>query len=211
MPPAKLLVAALAATLVAPVLAQYKVIDANGRVTYTDRPPSAEGAKVVPMSRGGVTAEADSSAAALPYDLRQIVARYPVTLYTGPNCTPCEAGRQLLQQRGIPYSERLVLNEDDSDALERLSGGRVLPSLGVGSQALRGFGASDWSSYLDAAGYPRESRLPRTWQPAAASPLVARTSPAAQAPAPAAPAARAPRPAPDEGEGQPGPASTIRF
>ncbi|ODU09911.1 MAG: hypothetical protein ABS84_05455 [Rubrivivax sp. SCN 71-131] len=205
MHPGKLLLAAWAAVLVAPVVAQYKIIDAQGRVTYTDRPPATEGSKVLPMS-GGVAAAAAAGNSALPYELRQIVARYPVTIYTGPDCTPCEAGRQLLRQRGVPYSEREILNEDDSAALERLSGGRVLPSLAVGSQALRGFGATDWSSYLDAAGYPRESRLPRNWQPPAASPLVAR---AAATPA-STPAARAERPAPDAEATAP-PVSTIRF
>jgi len=217
MRPSPLLLAALSAVLVAPALAQYKIVDANGRVTYTDRPPSGEEAKLVGKGRSAAGAGPDtttSGAAALPYELRQVVARYPVTLYTGPSCTPCEAGRQLLRQRGVPYSERQVLNEDDSAALERLSGGRILPSLAVGSQALRGFSPTDWSSYLDAAGYPKESRLPRNWQPPAATPLVARApAPAASTPSPAVraqPPARAA--APDAGEDAPAPpASTIRF
>ena len=57
MHPGKLLLAAWAAVLVAPVVAQYKIIAAQGRVTYTDRPPATEGSKVLPMS-GGVAAAA---------------------------------------------------------------------------------------------------------------------------------------------------------
>lgn len=208
--PAKLLLAVLAAVCMMPATAQYKVIDANGRVTYTDRPPSSEDAKVQNMSRGGVAAEADSGPAALPYELRQIVARYPVTFYSGRQCTPCEAARQLLRERGIPYTERQVLNEDDSAALERLSGGRILPSLTVGTQALRGFNPTDWSSYLDAAGYPKASRLPRHWQPAAATPLVAR-APVAAASAPRAPASAPAATADDDEPPAPPPATGIRF
>jgi glutaredoxin len=106
--------------------------------------------------------------------VRQLAQRYPVTLYTAPNCAPCDAGRQMLQQRGIPYAERGILNEEDAAALRRLTAGRTVPSLTVGVQALRSFNADDWAATLDAAGYPRESRLPRGWQPPAATPLAPR-------------------------------------
>lgn len=197
---APLLIAVAAAALAGPALAQYKVVDANGRVTYTDKPPVTDNAKVVNLGRSGApAAPAEGADAGLPFELRQIAARFPVTFYTGASCTPCEAGRQLLRQRGVPYGERQIITDEDSAALERLTGGRTIPSLSVGSQALRGFNPTDWSSYLDAAGYPRESRLPRSWQPPAATPLVARApATAASAPPavtePARPAAQAPAP-----------------
>lgn len=206
---APLLIAVAAAGLAGPALAQYKVVDANGRITYTDKPPVSDNAKVVNLGRSGApAAAADGADAGLPFELRQIAARFPVTLYTGASCTPCEAGRQLLRQRGVPYSERQIVTDEDTAALERLSGGRTLPSLSVGSQALRGFNPTDWSSYLDAAGYPRESRLPRSWQPPAATPLVARAPaiPASAPPAAAEPARpAAPAPAAEA------PTPTIRF
>jgi glutaredoxin len=203
----QLLIALTAAGLAVPALAQYKVVDPDGRVTYTDRPPVAESAKVMPLGRSGApTAGATATEGGLPFELRQVATRFPVTLYTGASCTPCEAGRQLLRQRGVPYVERQIVTAEDSAALERLSGGRTIPSLTVGSQALRGFNPTDWSSYLDAAGYPRESRLPRGWAPPPATPLVAR-APAVPAatPAPAEPA-RPAAPAPAET-----PNPTIRF
>jgi hypothetical protein len=52
-----------------------------------------------------------------------------------------------------------------------------VPSLTIGAQQLRGFSEADWVAYLDAAGYPRESKLPRNWQAPAATPLVERTPP----------------------------------
>lgn len=194
--------------LTGPVLAQYKVVDADGRVTYTDRPPVAETARVLPLGRSGAAAAASPAAeAGLPFELRQVSARFPVTLYTGANCTPCEAGRQLLRQRGVPYAERQVVGDEDSAALERLSGGRTIPSLTVGTQALRGFNPADWSSYLDAAGYPRESRLPRGWTPPPATPLVAR----APAPPPVAPPAAAEPVRPDTPLPADAPSPGIRF
>ncbi len=161
----------------APLYAQYKVVGPDGKVTYTDRPPAAASGKVTELGgRGGVAAEN----AALPLELRQAVSRYPVTLYASVGaCEPCDGARQLLRQRGIPYSEKSVQNAEDADALERLSGGRDAPTLSIGSQTLRGLAPEVWNSYLDAAGYPRDSRLPPNFAYAPATPLVARAAPPA--------------------------------
>ena len=186
--------AALLVTL--PVLAQYKVVGPDGKVTYTDRAP-AQG-KVTPLSARNSNGPAAPDAG-LPAELRQVAGRYPVTLYTiAGACELCSAARQLLRQRGIPYTEKQVTSPEDNDALEKLSGGRDVPTLSIGSQTLRGLASEVWSSYLDAAGYPRESRLPANYQYAAPTPLTERepTRAARAADAtPAAPAAPAPEPA----------------
>ncbi|MDE2452317.1 MAG: glutaredoxin family protein [Burkholderiales bacterium] len=187
-----------------PVLAQYKVVAPDGRVTYTDRPPADGSARVSSLGREGALPGTGSPL--LPLELRQPASRYPVTLYTTADCPPCDAGRQYLQQRGIPFSERSVSNNDDSAALERLTGARTVPTLTVGSQALRGLSQNDWASYLDAAGYPRDSHLPPNWQQPPATPLVARA-----APRPATPdSAAAPAP-PPRAEVPAAPESKIRF
>ncbi len=167
---AALLLAALAA---APALALFKTVGPDGRVTYSDRPPPSGSGQVTPL---GVTGTAPPSDAVLPPDLRQTQQRHPVTLYSSTGCRPCDEGRRLLQQRGIPFAERQVLSEEDAQALERLMGGRTVPALTIGAQPLRGFSEPDWHSYLDVAGYPRESRLPRDWKPAAPQPLVPRAA-----------------------------------
>ncbi|MDP9044714.1 MAG: glutaredoxin family protein, partial [Pseudomonadota bacterium] len=127
--------------------AQYKVIGPDGKVTYTDRPPAASTAKVTAL---GTHADASAAVdASLPLDLRQPVAKYPVTLYTVSGaCDPCQSARQMLRQRGIPYAEKQVQSPEDTDALERLSGGRDAPTLAIGSQFLRGLAPDVWSSYL---------------------------------------------------------------
>jgi len=173
----------IALAVVLPCQAQYKVIGADGKVTYTDRAPQPQDGKVSTLGLKPITAVGDPSG--LPIELRQAVTRYPVTLYVlNGNCDPCEAARRLLRQRGIPYSEKQVQSADDGDALERLSGGRDAPTLSIGSQTLRGFAPEVWGSYLDAAGYPRESHLPPNYQYAAATPLTERRDAAPrQAPA----------------------------
>jgi glutaredoxin len=184
--------------------AQYKVVAPDGSVTYTDRPPAAANARVTPIGRNAIAAAAAANPElALPLELRTAVQRHPVTLYTSDSCAPCDSGRRLLQQRGVPFSERRVVSDEDTTALERLFGGRTVPALTVGNQPLRGFNEADWSSYLDAAGYPRQNRLPRNWVAQAPRPLVERNAPAA------APAAAEPAPAPAVAD-TPAPAG-IRF
>lgn len=186
-----LLVAAAATLLAAPSWALYKVVGPDGRVTYTDRPPTAEAARRVSTLNPGRAPAAESR---LPYALSQVAQRYPVTLYTAAECVPCDSARQLLQQRGIPYMEKRIVSDDDAQALDQLGAGRMLPGLSIGSRQLRGLNTAEWTSFLDAAGYPRESQLPKGWQPPPAAPL---SAPAAAAAAAASqPAAAAGREAP---------------
>jgi glutaredoxin len=156
-----LALSALAATV--PLAhAQYKVVDSDGKVTYTDRAPNSTEARVTAL---GARGPADAVEPDLPYELRQAATKYPVTLYTTTGvCDACSAGRQLLRQRGIPFTERQAVTSEDVDALEKLSGGRDAPTLTIGSQVVRGLAHDTWNQYLDAAGYPRESKLPPGYQ-----------------------------------------------
>ena len=144
-------------------------------MTYTDRPSTNALDSRVSSLTAGAPAPAEVS---LPLELRQATGRFPVTLYvTTDDCAPCTSARQLLRQRGVPFAERQVQTPDDVLALERISGGRDAPTIGIGSQVLRGLTPELWNSYLDAAGYPRESRLPANYEYPAPTPLVARAAP----------------------------------
>lgn len=202
---AGLLGSLLGSLLAAPAQAQtvYRIVGPDGRVTFSDQPPSQPNAKaapaaVAPYAPGG----GGNSAAALPFELRQVAARYPVTLYTGPNCPPCQAGRALLSRRGVPFAERTVTTNEDIEALKRLGGEATLPLLTVGAQVVRGWSEPDWSQFIDAAGYPKTSQLPAGWLPGPARPLVeaqARPAPRGEtAPAPAAATGPATSPASEE-------------
>lgn len=191
----------LLATVAASAWAQYKVVAPDGSVTYTDRPPAETTSRVTALGRNSTSAAAEIG---MPIDLRQAASRYPVVLYATADCPPCDNGRKLLQARGVPYSERRIASEEDALALERVLGGRTVPGLTVGAQPLRGFSEADWAAYLDAAGYPRESKLPRNWPVPVATPMVER---AVAAPAPA----RAPAPEPRAPEPVAPAPGTIRF
>lgn len=154
-----------------PSHAMYKVVGPDGKITYTDVQPSpGKTGKVTPIGSNSVT----QNEVSLPVELRQPVARYPVTLYVTNGCEPCNTGRQFLRQRGVPFSERTIATTEDVDALQRLTGGREAPALTIGAQTVRGLSQDIWANYLDAAGYPRESRLPGNYQYPLAAPLTER-------------------------------------
>jgi glutaredoxin len=177
----------------------YRIVGPDGKVTFSDKPPVEASSKVGTTSG---TTSGGSASAGLPYELRQVAGKYPVTLYVGDNCGPCGAGRSMLTSRGIPFAEKTVNSNEDIQALQRLSGDASLPFMTIGSQQLKGFSDSEWTQFLDAAGYPSSSTLPPSYRRPAATPLVAVAPAPAVAGAAPAPAARpaaapAPRPAPN--------------
>jgi glutaredoxin len=178
---AALAVCATGALLATAAQAQqvHRIVGPDGKVTFSDRAPEDKKAQstVLSTASGGA-----ASNPALPSELRQIASRFPVTLYTGESCSPCQQARQLLVQRGVPFTERSVNTNDDIDALRRLSGESALPFGTIGRQQLKGFSDAEWTQYLDAAGYPAQSRLPRGYTQPAATPLAPTKAPAASAP-----------------------------
>ncbi len=188
-PVAHTLIAALSALLLfTGAQAQvFRAVGADGRVSYTDTPPTPSGREA--GAAGGSTAN-PGGGAPLPYQLGQTTQRYPVTLYTSADCPPCDRGRQLLTQRGVPFAEKTVQSSEDIAALQRLTGSSQLPVLTVGGQRLNGYSDTEWTSYLDAAGYPKTSQLPSGYRRPAATPLVAQVVAPRQAAA-SAPAAAA--------------------
>lgn len=172
----------------------YRSVGPDGRVTYSDRPPATANSKPAASSAAGAAGGGSTDIASLPYELRQVSQRYPVTLYVSKDCVPCNSGRNLLINRGVPFSEKTISTNDDIEALQRLAGGDAsVPLLTIGGQQLKGFSDADWSKYLDAAGYPKTSQLPSSYRPPVATPLVVKQ--AAATPATTAPAASEPEPA----------------
>lgn len=198
---------ALGCSSVAQAQPVYRIVGPDGKVTFSDRAPTEDAAPALTANPGA----APSGASTLPYNLHQVASRFPVTLYTGADCAPCASARNLLTERGVPFTERSVSSNEDITELGRLSGGSSLPFGTIGGQHLTGFSDSEWTQYLDAAGYPTKSELPSNYRPPAATPLVAvkpiAPKPAAQAPE--APRPERPVPAPT-GPGPSNPAG-IRF
>jgi len=180
---------ALCATLPMPAWALYKVVGPDGKVTYTDRAPANQEAQA--LRSNGATAQTDT----LPYELQKVVTRYPVIYFTSQVCTPCDAGRQMLKARGVPFTEKLVATSDDAKALQRTEGTEQLPVLRIGQKQLLGYSATEWASYLDAAGYPAKSALPLNYrwpQPTPLAPVAVKAPAASTAEGEALPATSTP-------------------
>ena len=143
--------------------------------------------------------------------MRRVASQFPVTLYTGKDCSPCNSGRNLLNSRGIPYVERTVTTPDDAAALTRLAGEPTVPVLTIGSQQIKGYSDVQWAQYLDAAGYPKQSQLPPNYRRPQPEPLVAAQPAAPTGTAQAAPPAAAQQPANRPAEIPVQPPSGIRF
>ena len=167
---AALAVTALCLLPLAATAQVYRIVGADGKITFSDKPPADSSAKATAPGSGTANAVAGNS---LPFELRQVATKYPVTLYVGNDCGPCGAARSMLTSRGVPFTEKTVNSNDDIQALQRLSSDNSLPFLTIGGQQLKGFADSEWTQYLNAAGYPASSVLPASYRAPAATPLVA--------------------------------------
>jgi hypothetical protein len=161
----------------APVAAQYKWRTPEGTTVYSDVPPPS-GARLM-NDRAGEGSIRPTAAAGptgsnpeLPYELKAASGKFPVVLYTAPECAPCSAARQHLSGRGIPFSEKTISSTADFEAFKgRGFSDNSFPALTVGRERTVGFEAGAYDRLLNAAGYPRESRLPTNYKQAAAEPM----------------------------------------
>lgn len=148
--------------------AQYKWIDAEGRIGYGDMIPSGN-VRVLKGPKGftrrPVQQASNNSNLDLPIQLRKITQRFPVTLYTTTACAPCDMARQHLKRRGVPYSEKTISTGQDLKAFSERGFGpdTNLPLLVVGADKQIGYHALRWDALLSSSGYPKQSRLPSNY------------------------------------------------
>lgn len=146
---------------------QYRWVDEQGRVRYTDAPPPATAKSVQKLEIRAPQAEAPQ----VPFELARLQKDFPVTLYTSPTCKEgCADARQALNKRGVPFKEMQVWNPETNEELKKVSGAAEVPTLVVGRSVHRGFEQSAFDSLLDSAGYPRAGVLPARAQKAPDTP-----------------------------------------
>ena len=165
--------AALAVALIgsaAVAQAVYRSVGPDGRVTFSDRPPANAPATLTDKAAGAAP-KASTEPNQLPFELQQLQQKYPVTLYSAQRCGPCDSGRKLLTARGIPFVEKTVNTREDIEAFERINPDNSLSLVTIGGQKVLGYSGQEWTQYLDNAGYPKASVLPKTHVQAPAQPL----------------------------------------
>ena len=129
----------------------YKWVDSQGRISYHDQPPP-EGAgyrveeKV--LGTGNKHKEEDK--------LAKIVEKFPVVLYSVPDCGSCDLARLYLQKRKVPFTEQ-NLNADPElqQTLKKKIGSLSAPTLMIGEKVMKGYVESVLEGELDGAGYPK--------------------------------------------------------
>lgn len=133
----------------------YRWTDAEGRTHYSNVAPPSD-AKVIgdsqsrpaanpPASRPAATpapAQANApqpSAPAAPRQATAAGAQPRVVMYSTSWCPYCEQARKMFRARGIEYTEYDIEQSSQARAAHRELGGRGVPLILVGFEALRGF------------------------------------------------------------------------
>ena len=156
LPLLRAMLCAAACLAAGPSFALYKVVGPDGKVTYTDRPPSASAGprqRAERPRRGRGRRPCRRCRA----ELREAASRYPVTLYTiAGDCAPCDSGACAAApaRRALHRDARWSTAEDSDAFAATLTGGRDAPALTIGAQALRGLARGHL------ARLPRLGRLP---------------------------------------------------
>jgi len=164
------LIIALATALVAtPAYAGklYKWVDERGNISYQDRPPPEGIGKVEEKNLGdGRDGGSGNPAAA------EAAARSPVSLYTVPKCSSCDAARAHLKKRGVPYSEISVSEKNPQAQQEMVKkfGALTVPTITVGSKVMQGYVETLLEGELDQAGYPKPEAGPEAAESPEAAP-----------------------------------------
>ncbi len=132
----------------------YKWVDEDGNVTYQDTPPPGD----VEFESSNV----DGPPPPLPDEAGQQIEdaalASPVSLYTVPQCASCDLVRLYLERNSIPFAEKDVRsNLDTQNELESIAGDLRVPTLVIGDQVLDGYSENAIKAALTGAGFPIES------------------------------------------------------
>ncbi len=128
----------------------YRWVDSDGTVHYSDQPPPPSVKKVEEKKLGTSVIEGSPT-----YALQQAVKNFPITLFANDCGAGCTRARELLNKRGVPFTEKNPMQPENADELKKIIGDLVVPVLVLGNtQPLRGFDESSWNNALNVAGYP---------------------------------------------------------
>jgi glutaredoxin len=130
----------------------YRYTDTDGRVVYSDRPPTTAVKNLQTKKLGSnfISTSEPGYAAALAAE------RFPVTLYTFQCGEVCQNAESLLNKRGVPFTIVNVSEAEGQTRLQAVATEGVAPVLTVGDkQVAKGYNEARWQAMLDEAGYPK--------------------------------------------------------
>lgn len=125
----------------------YKWTDADGNVSYQDRPPPAN-------SDSEILQHSVKASQPAPRSESSSGRREPVVVYTLDNCNSCEILMLRLKQMDVPAEERSLTG--DRAAQKRIldaTGSMTAPSVFIGGDLLSPLSEASLTSRLSEAGY----------------------------------------------------------
>ncbi|MFT4629181.1 MAG: glutaredoxin [Arenicella sp.] len=123
----------------------YKWVDANGNISYQDKPPPKNGRLIE-------TSELkQSSPSSSPSTQNQNII--PLTVYTIANCKDCARLIAFLKQAKIPVVELSLQDREVQSRILRLSGKIAAPSLFIGNTLVTDLSVPGLITALKGAGY----------------------------------------------------------
>lgn len=140
----------------------YKVVDAQGNVTYQDQPPAEDaGSRTESLT---VEEPAAATPAANDGQRDRVLAAAqsaPLVLFTVPNCDTCDFVRWFLDERELPFEEVDVQGDiENQQRLRDATGEYRVPVVLVGEQPLFGFDRDELLGVLAGAGYLPADSIP---------------------------------------------------
>jgi glutaredoxin len=152
---APVLIILIAAATAVPAQQLYKWVDEKGRVQYTDTPPP-NSAKKVEEKRMSSSPPSAAKGGEQSYTTQQAVKNFPVTLWVNSCGELCDAARNYLRRRNVPFTERNPAAENELDNFKKASNNSMeVPLLVIGTRPIRGFSQAEWEAALTDAGYPK--------------------------------------------------------
>lgn len=139
----------------------YRWVGKDGQVHYSDQPPAPKDAKELQQKKLKVGNVIETSGPS--YDTKKAAKDFPLTLYTSNNCKEnCQQARDLLNQRGVPFKEKIIQTTEDATEFKTATGiaDLAVPVLQAGKQTEKGFEENAWLRLLDMAGYPKTGSIP---------------------------------------------------
>jgi glutaredoxin-like protein NrdH len=129
----------------------YRWVDNQGNVTYQSSPPPGDAAKVEKSSIRTGNDDAPNVEEAVQPEEKNLE---PVTLYSKPECSSCDAAREFFEENEIPFNEiDLSESSTEADELEKKLGYSSAPVIGIGEKYVGGFEPGMLKNLLTNEGY----------------------------------------------------------
>jgi glutaredoxin len=88
--------------------------------------------------------------------LAKVVEKFPVVLYSVPECGSCDLARFYLQKRKVPFTEQNLDNNPElQQTLKKKIGSLSAPTIMIGEKVMKGYVESVLVGELDEVGYPK--------------------------------------------------------